>query len=358
MIGFGLIGCGRIADKHIASLAACRDAQLTALCDIRPERMEEAELAYRRSRAGAADAGSIAHYDDVSRLLADDRVQAVIICTHSAMHAELAVRALQAGKHLVLEKPMTLSSQDAEAIIEQAAAHGLEVQICHQLRYRPVMRRIKQLIDQGSFGRLYLGTATIRLRRSAEYYAEASWRGSWDQDGGMLLNQGIHLIDLLQWFLGDAAHVYSQMAKTGLPKQTEDVATGLIRFQNGAIGVVEANTISQPDNLDNEIALFGDKGTIRIGGIKMNEIRRWYVEDGAQPPDPQQAAADEHRIMYESFISRLMGDRSAMNIDAVEGSKALGIIFAMYESVRRAREVELPVASFSTTMMSELEGWS
>src|SRR5690606_22180904 len=129
--------------------------------------------------------------------------------------------------------PIALSTDDARMIAQLAALRGLKVQVCHQLRYRPLMGLVKQLIDQGSIGKLYMGSVSIRLQRSKHYYEEARWRGTWDQDGGMLLNQGIHLIDLLQWFLGDAASVYGQMARTELPKQTEDVAACVVRFHDG-----------------------------------------------------------------------------------------------------------------------------
>jgi predicted dehydrogenase len=355
MIGFGLIGCGRIADKHIASLAACSSAELVAVCDIRAERMQAAEQAYR-ARSGSNV--QIAAYDDVNLLLADKRVQAVVISTHSALHAELAIQALQAGKHVMVEKPLALDIEEVRSFAEMAEAQGLCVQVCHQLRYRPLLSRIKQLIDQGSLGKLYLGTATIRLQRSRQYYEEARWRGTWDQDGGMLLNQGIHLVDLLQWFLGDAARIYGRMARTDLPKQTEDVAAGLIQFTGGAIGVIEANTISLPNNFDNAITLFGDRGTISIGGIKLDEIRRWHTADGSEPPDLATLKADEHLLMYEAFVRSLQGEEDAMRVDVREGSKALEIIMALYESVRTKQEIELPLRAFHTNIMSETEGWS
>lgn len=353
MIRFGLIGCGRIADRHIASLAACRGAELAALCDIREERMREAEQAYRM-RGGVSK--GISQHLDVDHLLQDDRIDAIVICTHSALHAELALRALQAGKHVILEKPMTLSLADAKHIIQLAEEKALKVQICHQLRYRPLMRRVKDLIEQGALGRVYMGTATIRLQRSKRYYEEAHWRGTWEQDGGMLLNQGIHLIDLLQWFLGDAVHVYGKMARTSMPKETEDIAAGIIQFAGGGIGIIEANTISKPSNFDNAVTLFAERGTISIGGIKMNEIRRWYIEDGAQPPDEYELKMDEHQLMYESYVRALEGDADQMLIDAGDGSKALEMIFALYESVRQGREISLPLGNFATTMMTEWEG--
>ena len=299
----------------------------------------------------------ISHYTDASDLLKDERVQAVIVSTHSALHAQFATAVLEAGKHLVLEKPMALSLSEVEKIIRLAEAKGLHVQVCHQLRYRPLMQRIKHCIERGSLGRLVMGVASIRLQRSEAYYQEAKWRGTWDQDGGMLLNQGVHLVDLLQWFLGDAVHVYGRMAKGPLQKQTEDVAAGIVQFAGGAIGVIEANTIAQPNNFDNAITLFGDKGTISIGGIQMNELRRWYCQDGSLPPEEEELQVNEHLLMYESFIRAIQGDES-MLISAAQGKKALEIIFALYDSVRSGHPVHLPLHSFATHMMKQLEGWS
>lgn len=381
MIGFGLIGCGRISDKHIRSLASCKVAELVALCDIQRERMEEAALAYR---ARADSDVEITLYDDVDLLLKDERVSAVVIATHSASHAELATRALDAGKHIVLEKPIALGTDDARKIAEMAEAKGLIVQVCHQLRYRPVMQRIRQLVEDGSLGKLCMVHISIRLQRSRQYYEEARWRGTWLQDGGMLLNQGIHLIDLMQWFLGDARSVYGQMKKMLLTKQTEDAAVGVVQFGSGGIGVIEANTISHPNNYDNEIALFGEKGTIIVGGIKLDQIRRWHCTDGSLPPGSTTMQKDEHLAMYDCFVkavydkeqdtgNEVMLEHSAIGlneaspgkspgkdasspiIDAREGSKALEIIFALYESVRKRREVSLPLDSFATSMMTEWE---
>lgn len=356
MIGFGMIGCGRIADKHIASLAQCEEAELRAVCDIQHARMQEAEQSYRKQLHGV-QSSPITHYADASDLLQDETVQAVIVSTHSALHAQFAIAALEAGKHLVLEKPMALSLQEADDIIRLADAKGLLVQVCHQLRYRPLMQTIKQCIDRGSLGRLHMGVATIRLQRSEDYYQEAKWRGTWDQDGGMLLNQGIHLVDLLQWFLGDAVQVYGRMTKGPMQKQTEDVAAGIVQFASGAIGVIEANTIAQPNNFDNAITLFGDEGTISIGGIRMNEVRRWYCTDGSLPPKEEELQANEHVLMYESFIRAIQGDRRKL-ISASQGKKALEIIFALYNSVRGGQPVNLPMGSFATHMMKQLEGWS
>lgn len=351
-IAFGLIGCGRIADRHIASLAKCEKAQLLAVCDIHPERMDEAERLYV-SHSGAVSA--LTKYADPNVMLRDERIQAVVISTHSAVHADLAKAALLAGKHVVLEKPIALSLQEANDIVSLAESQQRLVQVCHQLRYRPVMKRLRELIVSGAMGKLYLGVVSIRLNRSRDYYEAAKWRGTWDLDGGMLLNQGIHLVDLLQWFMGDTKSVYGAMRKGTMPKQTEDVAAGIVTYKNSAIGVIEANTISHPGNFDNEISLFGEKGTVCLGGLGLNEIRRWSFEDKSLTPC-ESGGMNEHLSMYEHFIQALEG-KPGMTITASDAKRALETIFALYESARTGQTAKLPLKSFSTQTMAQMEGW-
>lgn len=354
MMGFSLVGCGKISDRHIASLAKCANAELVALCDIRVERMNAARQEYRQLSSSKTE---IAMYQDIAAMLLDARVQTVIIATPSMLHAPLAKQAIAMGKHVIVEKPMALSLHEADEIVEYARMHRVFVQVCHQLRYKPVMQRIKELIVSGAMGNLYLGVVSMRLQRTKAYYDAAPWRGTWDQDGGMLLNQGIHLIDLMQWFMGDCESVFGSMLRGPIPKQTEDVAAGIITFKSGAIGMIEANTLTYPNSYDNSITLFGDKGTISIGGIGLNEIRKWSIDNIPMDLPSMNDVTDEHLLMYEHFIRAVEGDGSSMVINASEGKKAVELIFAVYDSVRRGQAVPVPLTNFSTTMMATMEGW-
>lgn len=352
MIKFGLVGCGRIADRHIRSLAACKGAELTALFDVQPERMDAAETDYVRL---SGYQGEITKYADMGQLLKDPQVQAVIIATPSALHAKLASEAIQSGKHVMLEKPMALSLQDADNIIHLAREHGVIVQVCHQLRYKKIMTQVKDLIDSGVMGVLYLGVVSMRLQRSAAYYEAAPWRGTWEQDGGMLLNQGIHLVDLLQWYLGDGTQVFGSLQRGLLMKETEDVAAGIVNFKDGAIGMIEANTVTYPGNYDNCITLFGEKGTVSIGGIRLDEVRKWSFSDPNVPDPVMDSAGEEHISMYKRFIEAAEKQAKAGLIDAEQGKKALELIFALYDSALKGHRVQIPLTSFHTTMMGDLE---
>ena len=354
MIGFGLIGCGKISDRHIATLSKCKNASLVALCDIQVERMNTVEDTYRKITSSQTE---IEKYTDVSALLQNTKVQAVVIATPSAFHASIAKQAIRSGKHVILEKPMALSIQEAQEIVLMAEEQKVVVQVCHQLRYKSVMMRTKELIKSGEMGRLYLGVVSMRLQRSKAYYEAARWRGTWEQDGGMLLNQGIHLVDLLQWFMGDYEEVYGSMLRGPIPKDTEDVAVGVVKFKDGAIGVIEANTLTYPSNYENSITLFGEKGTVAIGGIGLNEIRRWSFENPAITSPKEFEESDEHLEMYRQFVMSIETRSTSSIIHASEGKKALELIFALYESVRTNKAVESPLTVFHTNMMTGFEGW-
>ena len=348
MIGFGVVGCGRIADRHMMSLAASKGATLAALCDLLPERMERAEQLYRRH---TETAGPIERCSSLEQLLSSPRVAAVVVSTHSAKHAELALAALQAGKHVLLEKPMALSLADADRIVRTASERGLYVQVCHQLRYRPVFQYVRELVQDGAFGKLHMAVVSLRLRRSRSYYEEAAWRGSWKLDGGMLLNQGSHLIDLLQWFLGDATSVYGTMTRGSLEKQTEDTAAGIVQFAGGGVGVIEANTLSHPNNLDNTVTLFGEKGTVSIGGLQLDDVRRWSFDD-PKLTAPVNIERDEHERMYAHVIQAI-DRKQPLLADAAEGRKTLELICGLYESVRTNAITVMPLRAFSTEWMAD-----
>lgn len=352
MIKFGLVGCGRIADRHIRSLAECEGAELAALFDVQPERMAAVEADYVKY---SGCPGGLAKYTEMEQLLKDPQVQAVIIATPSALHAKLAGEAIQSGKHVMLEKPMALSLQDAEHMISLAREHEVIVQVCHQLRYKKVMTQVKELIQSGAMGKLYLGVVSMRLQRSAAYYEAAPWRGTWEQDGGMLLNQGIHLVDLLQWFLGDGTRVFGSLQRGLLMKETEDVAAGIVNFKDGAIGMIEANTVTYPGNYDNCITLFGEKGTVSIGGIRLDEVRKWSFSDPAVPEPVIEPAGAEHVSMYERFIEAVKNQETAVLMDAEEGKRALELIFALYASALNGHSVPIPLTSFHPKMMGDLE---
>lgn len=357
---FGIIGCGRIAQKHLSSLAAIPEAELVAVSDIVFQSMERAEEQYRTLGKPAA---RLQKYTDYRLLLADPKVEVAVIATASGLHAPIAKAALYAGKHIVVEKPMTLSLKEADEIIALAHAQKRTVLVCHQLRYRPIMQTIKRYVEQQALGHIYLGVVSMRIHRPASYYSAAPWRGSWRDDGGMLLNQGIHMVDLLQWFLGDVTTVYGDMAKGPIDKETEDVALGLLTFASGAKGMIEANTVTYPQNMEYAISLFGEQGTLSIGGPQMDVIYRWACREQTDREEQIAELAkikDEHVTMYRDLMEKIGRGSTDVLVHAREGKKTLETIFAMYQSSVTSRPVLLPLADFATAQLSDFmkeSGW-
>lgn len=351
MLRIGLIGCGYIANKHLNTIVQSDDISLTAVSDIQKEKMEEAAHLYRENKG---ENKSIALYKNYHDMLIDPKVDAVVIAVISGLHAEIAKKALNHGKHIIIEKPLALSLQDADEIIDLSRKYNKTVLVCHQLRYRPLIQKVKQLLEKGYFGEPYLGIVSLRLNRSPDYYASAAWKGTWEKDGGMLVNQGIHLVDLLVWLMGDIHSVYGEIATRVKQKETEDVATGIITFDNGAKGVVEANTITKPRNLGYQLAIFGEKGSICIGGKGFDEVEHCYLED--YPAIEQElklleSEQDEHDSMYQNFLEAVSKKKKLL-VTAREGKKALEAIFAIYQSNQITKPIKFPLRNFSTKDMT------
>ncbi|MEN2768088.1 Gfo/Idh/MocA family protein [Ornithinibacillus xuwenensis] len=346
----GLIGCGHIAKKHLKTISQLDEVELRAVSDIDSGKMNEAMEEYEKLTREKA---VIRLYNNYYDLLRDNEIEIVVIATISSLHAEMAIQALLHDKHVMIEKPLALSLSDAYQILEVAEAKGKRILVCHQLRYRPVMQKLKALLEEGALGKLHFGVATMRIHRPKHYYTGSSWKGTWESDGGMLLNQGIHLIDLLIWFMGDVESVYGNIANTLEVKDTEDIAAGLLTFQNKAKGVIEANSITQPNNLGYYLSIFGEEGTISLGGPSFNRFERCYFPNTINTKEltPLLEDYNEHVYMYENFI-RALHDKAEHLIMGEEAAiLSLMTIFGMYKSSLLKKELTLPLTDFSTHEM-------
>lgn len=352
-LAIALIGCGSIAAKHVSSIAQCDNANLAALCDVNIERMNEMSALWR-SVSGESHQSEPMLFTDYHQLLAEPSIAVVVIAAISGLHAHIAIEALRANKRVVLEKPIALSLQDADEIIRLANERKLMVQVCHQLRYRPLMRKIHKLVTGGALGKILAASAKLRIYRPPSYYQSSAWRGTWEHDGGMLLNQGIHAIDLLQWCLGMPTRVYGELGYHYSSKETEDVALGILSFPDGAKAMIEANSITMPENLEQSLFILGEKGVISIGGPKMDQIHRWYIED--QPHSIEEAMRllpdhNEHVEMYRTLIKACLENKETELISLMEGRRSLELIFAIYQSAQNAQAAHLPISEFTTLQM-------
>lgn len=334
-LGFGIVGCGRIAPRHAQSVAALPEARLLAVCDKVASRAEHFATEYHAQAL-----------TDYRQLLERSDVDVVNICTPSGLHAQMAIDALEAGKHVILEKPMALSLQDADRIIAAARTARTRLCVVLQNRYNPPMRDLRHLVDSGKLGRLLLGNATVRWYRPQEYY-EDEWHGTWAMDGGALLNQSIHHIDALQWFMGEVESVFAYTATLAHRIETEDTGIAVLRFTSGAMGVVEGSTITYPANVEGSLALFGECGSVKVGGIALNRREFWKVKGELEHErelltreqvDPPSVYGSSHQAVIQEMIAAIREDREPRT-HAVEARKSLALVLAMYESARTGAPV-------------------
>ncbi|MBM3287388.1 MAG: Gfo/Idh/MocA family oxidoreductase [Candidatus Eisenbacteria bacterium] len=337
-IGFALIGCGKIGGKHAKILPALPDVALLYACD--PTRSRAEEL--------AASVPGCTATTDIGRAIGDPRVQAVAICTPSGTHADLGMQAARAGKHVIIEKPLALRLDEADRLIETCDRRGVKLFVVQQNRYNRPVQALRRALESDRLGHIFLGTVRVLWHRTQDYYNEEAWRGTWAQDGGVLTNQASHHIDLLIWMMGDVDSVFARGRTVLHHIETEDTGVVLMRFRNGGYGVVEATTCAQPRDLEGSLALYGEGGTVEIGGFSANDLKTWSFKD----PRPEDASVFEdhgknpsefgynHRAFYLDAIATLQSDRRGL-LDGIEGRRSLEVINAIYESIETGQEVFL-----------------
>lgn len=340
MIRFGVVGCGRISKRHLDLLGGRQidGAELVAVCDNDPVRLEAARSKY-----------NVQAYSSLDEMLADDAIDAVSVLTPSGMHAEHAIRIAQAGKHVVVEKPMALRLEDADAMIAACDRARVKLFVVKQNRLNVPVVKAREALETGRFGKLVLGTVRVRWRRDQGYYNQDSWRGTWAQDGGVLSNQASHHVDLLEWFMGDVVSVSARASRMLVDIEAEDTAIATLQFANGALGIIEATNAARPRDLEGSLSILGAGGTVVIGGFAVNQMLVWDFE---QPlPDdkevlerfsvnPPNVYGYGHQAYYEHVVDCLVNDKAAL-VDGLEGRRSLELITALYESIETGKEVHL-----------------
>jgi len=343
---YSLIGCGRIAINHLKA-AVSSDLSIEAVCDIVPERVENV-----LSRMNIKSVG----YSDYKQMLAEKKPELVAIATESGKHAAIAIDCINAGCNVIIEKPIALSITDADRIIENAKEKGVKVCACHQNRFNCSIQHLRQAIEKGRFGMLSHGSAHIRWNRGEDYYRQAPWRGTWDQDGGALMNQSIHAIDILRWMMGgEIEEVFGYTARQFHPYiECEDVGLAVVKFKNGAIGSVEGTTNVFPENLEETLYIFGENGTVKVGGKSMNKIETWKFTNRHSEDKELEVGFDEkvadiygngHTPLYADMIEAIRYNREPY-IPAEEGKRVLELVLAIYKSAKIGGPVKFPLESY------------
>lgn len=347
---YALIGCGRISPNHIAA-AKKNKLQIVAVCDLVEANMRDKKLKFDLN-------DTVKQYTNYEEMLEKEHPELVAIATESGKHAEIALKCLDYGCHLIIEKPIALSVEDADKIIEKADRLHLKVCANHQNRFNKSIQKIREAVEKNRFGRMFYGTAHVRWCRDREYYDRAGWRGTWEQDGGALMNQCIHNIDLLRWMMGDEVEEVVGMTDRLHHNyiEAEDLGIALIRFKNGAYGIVEGTTDIYPCNLEETLYLFGEKGTVKAGGTSVNIIEEWRFADMLDNPDdikkqfhenPPNVYGYGHTPLYADMIDAIENDRKPY-VDAAAGKRALELVLAIYQSAYIGSSVKLPLEKCAT----------
>lgn len=348
---YALIGCGRISPNHI--VAAQRNGlNIVALCDSDEKNIED--------KIKKFDLGNdVKKYTDYLEMLCKEKPELVAIATESGKHAQIALDCMDYGCNLIIEKPIALSISDADKIIEKAEKLNLKVCACHQNRFNKSIQKIREAVEKNRFGKMFYGTAHVRWCRDHEYYDRATWRGTWEQDGGALMNQCIHNIDLLRWMLGDEIEQVVGMTDRLHHDyiEAEDLGIALIKFKCGAYGIIEGTTNVYPKNLEETLYLFGEKGTVKAGGQSVNVIEEWRFSDMLDDPEkvkqefhenPPNVYGYGHTPLYADVIDAINDNRQPY-VDALAGKRALELVLAIYKSAFGEKIVKLPLEDCATT---------
>ena len=344
---YALIGCGRIATNHIKA-AKENGLEIIAVCDVKSENMQSL-LEYHE----LADDKSIKRYTDYKKLLDENELDIVAVATVSDMHSEIALYAIEKSINVIIEKPMAMSITVANLIVERAKEKGVIVSTCHQNRFNVAVQKTRKALEEGRFGKMSHGSIHVRWNRDKNYYEQASWRGTWKQDGGCLMNQCIHGIDLLIWMLGEVESVYGVLRNNQHPYiEAEDVGMAVLTFKNGAVATIEGTTNVYPNNLEETLCLFGDKGTVKLSGKSVNKIETWDFEEKLESDTVTQGLEEKttnvygngHVSLYNNVITAIRFGEPLL-VGAEDGKRAVEIVLAIYQSAKLKKPVSIPLTA-------------
>mgnify|MGYP001549539743 FL=1 len=332
-----LVGCGRISRNHFDAISRIDGLDLVGVADIVPERAEAAALQ-----------NGVPGFASLAAMLAAVDCDVVTVAAPSGLHPALGIEAALAGKHVVSEKPMAISLEGADALIRACKDNDVRLFVVKQNRLNPAIQLVKRAVDKGRFGRIHSANCTVRWARPQEYYDQAPWRGTWAMDGGAFMNQASHYVDLMQWLGGPVESVVAMTATQERRIEAEDSGAAVLRFRNGAIGVLDVTMLTYPKNLEGSITILGDRGSVKIGGTAVNRVETWLFEDYDDDDKLIEAAATTpptvygfgHQGYYRNVLRVLRGE-AVPDTDGAEGRKSLEIILAIYEAARTGGTVTL-----------------
>ncbi|MBF0464521.1 MAG: Gfo/Idh/MocA family oxidoreductase [Nitrospirae bacterium] len=337
-IRFALVGCGAIANKHVTAIGRLENASICGACDIDPKAAQAFQQKY-----------GIPAYTDAQIMIEETGPHVLNILTPSGLHGDNIMELMKFNRHFVVEKPFALTLSQIDKILEECDKRRIKIFVIKQNRFNPPIVKLKEALDKGRFGKLVLATVRVRWRRDNKYYKEKPWRGTWAYDGGVLTNQASHHIDMLIWLMGAVESVMAKTATHLADIEADDTGVAILKFKNGALGVIEATTAARPKDLEGSVSVLGQKGTVVVGGFFMNELQTWEFEDRDEQMDddiwenyskvPAEPAWN-HSEFFKDVIESLIYDKQGL-VGGIEGRKSVELIHAMYESVETQKEVFL-----------------
>lgn len=336
---FALMGCGRISAKHAQALRqSVQGGTLAAVCDINLEKARKTGMEY-----------DVPHFGSFEKMMNEygNNIDVISVLTPSGMHAEHTICAAKYGKHIVVEKPMALTLTDADRMIRACDANAVKLFVVKQNRYNFPVQKLRKAIEEERFGKMVMGTVRVRWCRRQDYYDQATWRGTWELDGGVFANQASHHVDLLEWMMGDVESVFAKSATRLVDIETEDTGVVVLKFVNGALGVIEATTATRPKDVEGSISILGEKGIVEIAGFAVNEMKLWNFADKCPDDDdvltkyrqnPPDVYGFGHVAYLQNVVESIKVGKPAL-VDGLEGKKSLELITAIYESIETGKEV-------------------
>lgn len=351
---YALIGCGMISPNHV-NAALKNGLEIVALCDLVEENRQKALALIPEDKRGG-----VTLYADYNQMLAEKKPELVAIALGSGLKKRISVDCMRAGANVIVEKPIALSLAEADEMIAVSKECGVRLCVNHQLRFGSTVRALKREVEAGHFGKLLHGTVQVRRNRNKAYFEAGKWRGTWAQDGGTLMNQCIHYTDLLQWFMGsEVTEVFAYTDRLTHPYiEAEDLGLALVKFANGAYGMIEGTVNTYPRNLTDSMALFGEQGSVSLFGKSLDEVQAWNFADGPQSRDEAlesfgiEELGGGHEPLYADVIEAIEKDRPLM-CPAEEGRKALELVLGIYLSAAKGEPVKLPLGPVAC---SDFEG--
>ena len=340
-IRFALIGCGRIAKNHIEAMRKhAEHCELVDVCDTDPQAL-----------AAAVQATGARGHADFSEMLASTNADCVILTTPSGLHPRQAMEAARAGFHVMTEKPMATRWQEGLDMVRACDEAGVRLFVVKQNRRNPTLQLLKNAVAAGRFGRIYMATVNVFWSRPQAYYDSATWRGTWEFDGGAFMNQASHYVDLLEWIIGPVESVMAYTGTLARDIEVEDTGVAAIKWRSGAMGSINVTMLTYPKNLEGSITILGEKGSVVVGGVAVNEIKHWQFQDDHEMDERIQDASYEttsvygfgHPLYYHNVLQVLRGEAHP-ETDGREGLKSLELLIGMYRSARDGKRVNLPLS--------------